>query len=650
MSWRFPKPRERRFTGVLVAVLLAAVAVAGLSASAAGTTTRPGGYWIVLASDRDGEIRAYSVRPDGSRLTLLLPRTRGFARPGSMSRDGSTIAYNLSGGIYVSRANGTGLRRVVRTTAFPVLSPDGKRLAFSSGFPPHIVVIGTDGRGRRRLMSQDDQEPNWSPDGKALVFVERRGNRSSVVVQPLHGRRRVLVRSRSSGTPTWSPDGHWIAFANLTGHKEGLWVVQPNGAHRHLVARGFVYPFAWSPGGKTIALAVDDKVSIVGVDGRTPRRLRLRRLQDVGALSWSPDGRLLALGSRVFGANSQIWVVGADGRGLRRVVGGGANVVGWTRLAPVRRPASPLLPSERVLGKNTVATRRPIADLSADGLRVAFIVGRTAADCEHVAVWTPATRALNRFRKPSTSCDGGVYDVELAGSRAAWVSYSGCGNFCDVALKTATTGRPRPVTLTEDSVDANEDADFRLRGDGDLLVFNEGNSLVRIGTGKRCGEGLCATLRSGADAAPVDSVSGKLIAIREPDAVAVLDAQGKLVNVFPFGLKEVRAARLDGGRLVVSRSGSLEVYNVATGVGELQRPLPAGYALTDVDGGIAVLQRARTIMLLRLDDGRLVKITPRRGPVLAELEPTGLYYSYTTADGGGRLVLVPRSGLLRQLG
>src|SRR5207248_3370383 len=131
------------------------------------------------------------------------------------------------------------------------------------------------------------------------------------------------------------------------------------------------------------------------------------------------------------------------GRGLRRIVEGGNNrLVGWTRLAPVRPPAPPLLPSERVVGADTVETVRPVTDLSADGSRVAFAVASTAADCDHVVVWTPATQTLDRFRKPAPCKEGNsagaIYDVELAGSRVAWAVVTSCGNECEVELATAT--------------------------------------------------------------------------------------------------------------------------------------------------------------------------------------------------------------------
>jgi hypothetical protein len=275
-------------------------------------------------------------------------------------------------------------------------------------------------------------------------------------------------------------------------------------------------------------------------------------------------------------------------------------------------------------------------------------------------VWTPATRTLDRFGppKPCSFNSGAIYDVELAGTRAAWTTVLGCGNTCDVALESATLAQRKPVGLASGGFEANADPlDFHVHGDGDLLVFDSRGRLERIGGGSDLCEPfgdyptrICTTLRQDVHAADADSVSGDLIAVREADAVAVLDARGTLVRVFPFGPGDVRAARLDGGRLVVARSGVLEVYDVATGAGELQRPLPSGYELEDVDGGIAVLRQLDKIMVLLLADGRSFTLAPGRGSVSAELEPPGLAYAYATPDGGGRVVFVPRSEVDRRLG
>ncbi len=662
------------------AVALAA-AVAALPAPAARTTHHAAAYWIVLGSNRDGDSRAYSVRPDGSRLTPLFPRG-STQYPVAISGDGSTIAYDdplVDAGISVSRADGTGLHalKLVNGTSL-ALSRNGKLLAFSTfDDPPDIDVVGTDGTGLRTVTSgrdknELDEELGWSPRGDAFVFTRFGDAENTIVVQPLQGKPRVLARGAGVGEATWSPNGRWIAYWYRYGESKqnGLYLVQPNGGRRHRIVSGEIGSFAWSPDAETLAVTIGYPydVAIVGVDGRGPTRLHVHGPRTMWDLTWSPDGRLLAFDEALNDTRSDVWVIGPDGRGLRRVTSlGHSNALGWTRLAPVRQPAAPLLPSERVLDATTVATRRPVKSLSADGSRVAFIPQATGADCDHVAVWTPATKSVLRVSPSRPSpCgndrrEGEMADVQLAGTRAAWSWLSSCGNtYCDFVLQSATLAQRSAAAIATDVPDPEESPDFAAHGHGNLLVFNDGSRLIRIGVGReRCSRGddwapkpasICSTLRSGAHAAPVESVSGGLIAVREPDAVSVLDAQGRLVRVFPFAPGEVSAARLDGGRLVVQRAGVLEAYDVATGAGELQRPLPTGYDLADVDGGIAVLLKDDTIMLLRLADGRSLTLAPGRGPALAELEPPGLYYSYATADGGGRVVFLPRAEVLRRLG
>ncbi len=646
--------------------MLAAVGLAALTLTAPATTGA-GGYWIVLASDRDGQTRGYSVRPDGTRLSPLLPLTRALV-PADISADGRVVVHHelYEGGAYVSRANGTGFHRV---PGGRIVSRDGKLLAFARLYEKDkrkngIWVVGADGRGLRHIASNRELDlEDWSPDGKALLLIASGDDRSRLIVQPLHGTARVIARGPDFGDAAWSPSGRWIAWSADRNGKDELDVVEPSGADRHRVLRGEPRAFAWSPNGSTLAVAFrQGPLTIVDADGRRLRRLPLTpSLAVASELRWSPDGRLLAVKPDF---RSDIWVIGVDGHGLRQVTKGGTNdLVGWTGLAPGQPPAPALAPSERVLDADTVATRTPVADLSADGNRVAFIVKWTAIDCDHVVVWTPAPRDLDRFGAPTTKCDpstgAGEKGVELAGSRAAWQEIRGCGNDCEIVVQSATLDQRARVALTSHAIGNTEDFDFGLHGDGDLLVFNEGSSLMRVGGGREtCGftssfsttaAKICTTLRKGAHAAPVESVSAGMIAIREPDAVAVLDAHGALVRVFPFGRDEVRAGRLDGARLVVARPAVLEVYDVATGKSQLQRPLPAGYRLTDVDGGIAVLRKDDTIMLLRLDDGRSFTLTPGRGHRFAELEAPGLYYSYATATGEGRVEFMPRADVERRL-
>ena len=638
----------------LLAAALIVLAAGGATASA-GRTPK---YWIVLGSDRDGTSRAYSVRGDGSRLSPIL--TRPYT-PLALSRDGRTIAYYGDFGLAVSRADGSRFHAVANSVYVstpdeqPALSPDGRLVVFWRLSARGMWLARTDRRRPLRRLALNGIQADWAPDGKSLVLTDT----ASVLVQPLRGARRVVARGIDLAAPRWSPDGRFIAYVSQTKRaaQMGLWVVRPDGSGRHRVSREAPSTFAWSPDGRTLAYGRATGVAIVGVSGGGRRTLRLGFAAAVSA--WSPDGRQLALVGHKGDDPDQIWAVRPDGRGLRRLTNAGRNTaLGWTALAPRLPRARPVPPAERVAGTRAVATRTPIGELSADGPRVAFVPNASGVDCDHVTVWAPAARKLVRLaaRLPAPCENLGtvsytIYDLELAGTRAAWADIEGCGNSCDVALNTATLARPLAAMVTDagggGGAGGGDFFDFHLRGHGGLLVYNGGYEEPDL---ERIGNGHATTLRRGAHAAFAASVSGHRIAVQEPDAVTVLDAHGAVVRVFPFGRGEVRAVRLDGDRLVVTRGDELEVYDVATGAAELRRPLPSGDELTDADGGIAVLQRGNEILLLRLADGHSFTLAPGRAPVRADLEPTGLYLSYATAGGGGRLVLMPRAEVNRRLG
>jgi TolB protein len=106
------------------------------------------------------------------------------------SPDGRTIAITAStdafnGDVFLLRADGSGMRRLTRSQGthdrhgeehLPDFSPDGKRIVFTSNRDGNLelYVIGVDGRGERRLTrtpTSDEDAARYSRDGKRILFA-----------------------------------------------------------------------------------------------------------------------------------------------------------------------------------------------------------------------------------------------------------------------------------------------------------------------------------------------------------------------------------------------------------------------------------------------------------------------------------------------
>jgi Tol biopolymer transport system component len=152
--------------------------------------------------------------------------------------------------------DGERLQTLAANADMPAYRPDGRMIAFSpyrkvydpsSGYeftpPVGIHLMRANGAGKRRLIAGPYTEPDWSPDGKRLVFTRTRKPRGIVTWQ--RGQLRWLT---SGSSPAWSPTGRLIAFSR--GGPPSIYVMRPDGSGIRRIGPGFAHE--WFPNGRRL--------------------------------------------------------------------------------------------------------------------------------------------------------------------------------------------------------------------------------------------------------------------------------------------------------------------------------------------------------------------------------------------------------------
>jgi hypothetical protein len=317
------------------------------------------------------------------------------------------------------------------------------------------------------------------------------------------------------------------------------------------------------------------------------------------------------------------------------------------------------------------------AFIAADGSLVAVATACNSHEYQLYA-WNPVRRSVTsvapRRQRRCYDSSTGIWEAAIAGRRLAWVAFAG-GNSSQSWLLTATTRRPLSTSDLTGQKDRNTgdgvgDWVGNVHGDGSLLVFNTWTLCENSGYNNSCPEGtppgyhiynenlwrivgkrkrlLVASL----DEMTVLSVAaGRILVQRADGSLELRGADGSLQHSFPFRPRAVLGALLDASELVVlERESGLRwrVYDPVSGEEKKVLPAPRRATPQDVERGLLVYTLGRVVHVVRLGDRRQTSFVAPVAvdpdvypvPVQAQLEPSGLFYSYQ-ARREGRVRFVP---------
>ena len=192
------------------------------------------------------------------------------------------------------------------------MSPDGTQVAYQVSRPrgesdppggarAELWLVPAAGGEARRLTQEEDRAPRWSPDGRTIAFLGRRGKDALTqihLINPAAGEARPLTTAPAPVTSfKWSPDGRSIAFtyadSKTDDEKKGdtagrdwtvhdrnykhtrLYRIDVAGATTSLVTQAdkTVHDYDWSPDSAQLAAILNGNLWVIDLNTRLSQQI-----------------------------------------------------------------------------------------------------------------------------------------------------------------------------------------------------------------------------------------------------------------------------------------------------------------------------------------------------------------------------------------
>lgn len=318
----------------------------------------PDGASIAYVSDATGDFEIWLKPFPGAGEPRQLTGDGQRNMQPSWSPDGRHLVYvsQERRGLYVLPLGGGPGRQISTFGSRPAFSPDGRAVAFQSeerkdvsertlaAMPPStlwlVEVDPGSSHGPRQLTQPGDPtgghgEPSWSPDGKRLAFSSGNRRRSQIWTLDLESGAltSLLSEARININPLFTPDGRSLLYVGISsqGRQSASYAVwrQPldrsgdaAGEPERLTHLGIatIRQLAMAPQGDALvytALSTVSSLRRLGLDSQGRRlgesTLFTERGQRSSRPAFSPDGKWVAFDRWSKGTNLDLWLRGPLG-------------------------------------------------------------------------------------------------------------------------------------------------------------------------------------------------------------------------------------------------------------------------------------------------------------------------------------------------